>query len=153
MVQSLSLVQLLVTPWTAAHQASLSITNSRSLPKLMSIELVIPSNRLILWCPLLLLCSVFPSIFSLFPADPFPGSFPMSPLFTSGSQYSNGISAPASVLPMNIQDWFLLGLIGLISMLRDSQDSSPAQFESVSSLVLSLLYGPAVTFVHDFWKN
>ena len=61
-VQSLSRVQLFVTPWTAAHQASLSITNSRSLPKLMSIELVIPSNHLILCCPLLLLPSIFPSI-------------------------------------------------------------------------------------------
>ncbi|KAB0340697.1 hypothetical protein FD754_022907 [Muntiacus muntjak] len=61
-VQSLSCVQLFVTPWTAAHQASLSITNSQSLPKLMSIELVMPSNHLILCCPLLLLPSIFPSI-------------------------------------------------------------------------------------------
>ena len=61
-VQSLSCVQLFVTPWTAAHQASLSITNSQSLPKLMYIELVIPSNRLILCHPLLLLPSIFPSI-------------------------------------------------------------------------------------------
>ena len=59
--QLLSLVQLFETPWTAAHQASLSITNSRSLPKLMSIELVMPSNYLILYHPLLLLPSVFPS--------------------------------------------------------------------------------------------
>ena len=61
-VQSLSHVQLCATPWTAAHQASLSITNSRSLLKLMSIELVMPSNPLILCCPLLLLPSIFPSI-------------------------------------------------------------------------------------------
>ena len=61
-VQSLSHVQLFVTPWTAAHQASLSITNSRSLPKLMSIESVMPSNHLILCRPLLLLPSIFPSI-------------------------------------------------------------------------------------------
>ena len=61
-VQSLSHVQLFVTPWTAAHQASLSITNSQSLPKLMSIESVIPSNHLILCCPLLLPPSVFPSM-------------------------------------------------------------------------------------------
>ena len=61
-VQSLSHVQLFVTPWTAAHQASLSITNSRSLLKLMSIELVMPSNHLILCRPLLLLPSIFPSI-------------------------------------------------------------------------------------------
>ena len=61
-VQSLSCVRLFATPWTAAHQASLSITNSRSLLKLMSIESVIPSNHLILPCPLLLLPSIFPSI-------------------------------------------------------------------------------------------
>ena len=61
-VQSLSRVQLFVTPWTAACQASLSITNSRSLPKLMSIESVMPSNHLILCCPLLLLPSIFPSV-------------------------------------------------------------------------------------------
>ena len=61
-VQSLSHVQLFATPWTAAHQASLSITNSRSLLKLMSIELVMPSNHLILCRPLLLLPSIFPSI-------------------------------------------------------------------------------------------
>ena len=61
-VQSLSHVRLCATPWTAAHQASLSITNSRSLPKLMSIKSVMPSNHLILCCPLLLPPSIFPSI-------------------------------------------------------------------------------------------
>ena len=61
-VQLLSCVQLFATPWTAARQASLSITNSRSLPKPMSIESVMPSNHLILCCPLLLLPSIFPSI-------------------------------------------------------------------------------------------
>ena len=61
-VQLLSCVRLFATPWTAAHQGSLSITNSWSLPKLMSIELVMPSNHLILYCPLLLLPSIFPSI-------------------------------------------------------------------------------------------
>ena len=61
-VQSLSRVQLFVTPWTAASQASLSIANSRSLPKPMSIESVMPSNQLILCCPLILLPSIFPSI-------------------------------------------------------------------------------------------
>ena len=61
-VQSLSCVRLFATPWTAARQASLSITNSRTLPKLMSIESVMPSNRLILCCPLLLPPIIFPSI-------------------------------------------------------------------------------------------
>ena len=61
-VQSISCVQLFVTPWTTVHQASLSITNSQGPPKPMSIESVMPSNHLILWCPLLLLPSIFPSI-------------------------------------------------------------------------------------------
>ena len=92
-VQLLSRVQLFGIPWTAASQASLSITNSRSLLKLMSIECVMASNHLILCCPLLLLPSVFPAS----------GSFQMTQLFTSGGQ-SIGVSASTSVLPMNIQD-------------------------------------------------
>jgi len=102
-VQLLSHVRLFATPWTAAHQASLSITNSRSLPKLMSIELVMPSNHLILCHPLLL-----PSIV------PASGSFLMSQFFASGGQ-SIGVSASASVLPMNTQDWSPLGWTGWIS--------------------------------------
>ena len=105
-VQSLSRVRLFVTPWIAARQASLSITNSQSLPKLMSIELVMPSNHLILCRPLLLLPSIFPSS----------GSFPMSQFFASGSQ-RNRVSVSASVLPMNIQDWFPLGWTGWTSLL------------------------------------
>ena len=93
-VQLLSHVQLFATPWTAPHQASLSITNSRSLHKLMSIVSVMPSNHLILCLHPLLLC------LQSFPA---PGSFPMSRFFTSGGQ-SIGVSASASVLSMNIQD-------------------------------------------------
>ena len=92
-VQLLSCVQLFATPWPAACQTSLSITNSLSLPKLMSIESVMPSNHLILCCLLLLLPSIFPSI----------RVFPMSQLFASGGQ-SVGVSASASVLPVNIQD-------------------------------------------------
>ena len=83
----------LCDPWTAARQASLSITNSQSLPKLVSIESMMPSNHLIL-CRLLLLQP------QSFPAS---GSFPMSQFFASGGQ-SIGVSALASVLPMNIQD-------------------------------------------------
>ena len=73
--------------------------------------------------------------------------------FPSGGQ---SIGASASVLPMNIQGWFLLGLTGLMSLQskEDSQESSPTpQFESINSLVLNLLYGPALTSVHDYWKN
>ena len=102
-VQSLSRVRLFATPWNAARQASLSITNSRSLLNLMSIKSVMPSNHLILCCP-------FSSCLQSFPAS---GSLPVSCLFSSGGQ-SIGVSASASVLPMNIQDWFPLGLISLI---------------------------------------
>ena len=91
---------------TAAHQASMSLTNSWSLVKLMSIESVMPSNYLILCHPLLLLPSIFPSI-RVFSSEQF------LPL---GGQ-SIGASALASVLPMNIQDWFPLGLVGLIFLL------------------------------------
>ena len=104
-VQSLSHFRLFQTPRTVAHQASLSITNSQSSLKLMSIESVMPSNHLILYCSLLLLLSIFPSI----------QVFPMSQLFASDGQ-SIGASASASVLQMNIQDWFPLGWTGLISL-------------------------------------
>ena len=83
----------------------MSISNSRSLLKLMSIELVITSNHLILCCSLLLCPQSFPAS----------GSFPGSQLFTSGSQ-STGVSTSASVIPMNIQDWFPLGWTGWISL-------------------------------------
>ena len=95
--ESLSRVRLFVTPRTAALQASLSFTISWSLLKLMSIELVTPSNHLIL---------SFSSCPQSFPTS---GSFPMSWLFVSGGQ-NIGASASASVLPMNILDWYLLGL-------------------------------------------
>ena len=104
-VQLLSRVRLFVTPWTAAHKASLSITNSQSLLKLMYIASVMPFNHLILCHPLLLCLQSFPES----------GSFPMSQFFTTGGQ-SNGVSASASVLPINIQDWFPLGWTGWISL-------------------------------------
>ena len=103
-VQSLSRVQLFVTPWTAAWQASMSI-NSWILLKLVSIELVMLSNHLIFSRPLLLLPSIFPSI----------RIFPRSQFFIPGGQII-GVSASASVLPMNIQDWFPLGWTGWISL-------------------------------------
>ena len=90
-VQSLSHVPLFATPWAAACQASLSITNSRSLLKLMAFALVMPSNHLIFCRSLFLLPSIFPSI----------RVFSVSQFFASGGQ-SIGVSALASVLPMNI---------------------------------------------------
>ena len=104
-VQSLSRVPLFATPRPAAHQASLFITNSQTLLKLMSIASVMPSNHLILYRLLLLLPSIFPST-RVFSNE--------SVLCISGQ--SIGVSASASVLPMNIQDWFLGGLTGLISL-------------------------------------
>ena len=104
-VQLLSHVWLFVTPRTAAHQASLSNTNSQSLLKLMSIESVMRSNHLILCHPLFLPPSIFPSI----------RVFSNESLFASGGQ-SIGVSASTSVLPMNTQDWSSLGWTGWISL-------------------------------------
>ena len=104
-IQSLSHVWLFAIPWTAACQASLFITNSQILLKLMSIELVMPSNHS---------SSVIP-LSSCLQSCPASGSFLMSQFFTSGGQ-SIGVSASASVLPMNIQDWFPLGLTSLVSL-------------------------------------
>ena len=104
-VQSLSHAWLFVTPWTAAHPASLSITNSQSLLKIMSIESVMPSYYLIHCRPLLLLPSIIPSI-SLF-------QWVSSSLQVA---QSIGVLASAAVLPMNIQDWFHLGCTGWISL-------------------------------------
>ena len=131
-------------PWTAAHQAFLSDTNTRSLLKLMSIKLVMPSNHLIFYCPL-------SSCLQSFLAS---GSFPMSWLFASGCK-SYGASASASVLPMNIQGFFPVRLLGLISLQSKGLSGvfSTPQFESISSLVLSLLYGPTLISIHDYWKN
>ena len=104
-VQLLSHVRLFAIPWTSACQASLSITDSWSLLKFMSIKSVMPFNHLILCCPFLLLPSIFPTS----------GSFQMSQFFSSGG-LGIGASASASVLLMNIKDWFPLGLTGWISL-------------------------------------
>ena len=112
-VQLLSCVRLFATPWTAACKASLSITNSRSLLKLMSIVLVIPSNHLILCHPLLLPHSICPAS----------GSFSMSQFFASGGQ-SIGLSASESVLSALISfrmDWLdLLAVQGTLKSLFQS---------------------------------
>ena len=118
----------------------LSFNVSRSLLNLMSIELVMLSNHLILFCPFL-------------PLQSFPesGSFLMIWLFASGGQII-GASASALVLPMNIQDWFPLGLTGFSP--RNFQESCPTpQFKSINSSALSFLYGPTLTSIYDYWKN
>ena len=104
-------------------------------------------------CDPTILSSVVPfsSHLQSFPAS---GSFQMTQFFTSGGQ-SIGVLASTSVILMNIQDWFPLGLTGFIYLqLRDSQESSPtSQFKSINSLVLSFLYSPTLTSIHVYQKN
>jgi len=134
---SRSVVSDSATPWIAACQASLSITNSQSLPKLMSIELVMPSNHLNLCRPLLLLPSIFPSI-RVFSNE--------SVLCIRWPKYWS-FSASTSFLQMNTQDWSPCSP-------KDSQEPSPTpQFRSINSSALSFLYSPTLTSIHDYWKN
>ena len=143
-VQLLSRAWLFVTPWTAACQASLSITNSQSPPKPMSIESVMPSNHLILCHPLLLLPSIFPSIRVLSNESALHITWPKYWSFSFNI-----------ILPKNTQDWSPLGWTGRISLSsKDSKESSPTpQFESINSSVLSFLYSPALTSIQDHWKK
>ena len=130
----------IVTPWTATHQAPLSITNCRSLLKLLSIESVMPSNHLILCHPLLLLPSIFPSI----------------RVFSNESvlqiRWPNYWSLSFSISPSN--EYSGLILVGSPCCPRDSQESSPKpQFKSINSSALTFLYCPTLTSIHDYWKN
>ena len=135
--QSLSRVQLFVGPWTAAHQASLSITNSQ----LMSIKLMMSSCHLILCHALLLLPSVFPRI-RVFSNE------------SISDDQSTGASASESVLPMNIQNWYPLGSTGLI-VLQPKGPSRVFSNTTVQKLQFfgTQLYGSTLTSIHDYWKN
>ena len=126
--QLLSYVRLFATSWTAVRQASLSITNFLSFLKLMSIHSMMPSNRLILCHPLLLLSSMFPSI----------------RVFSNESVLPIRWPKYWSFLPMNIQDLFPLGRTGLISLWSKglSRIFSSTTFQSINSSVLSFLYSP-----------
>ena len=143
-VQSLSCVWLLATPWTAACQASLSFTLSQSLLKLVSVESVMPFNHLIL-------CHPFSSCLQSFLAS---RSFLMSWFFTSVGQ-SIGASALASDLPIYIMGWFLLGLTGLISL----QSKGLSRVFSNTTIQKHQFFGtqpfcdPTFTSVHDAWKS
>ena len=144
-VHSFSHVQLFATPWTAAHQAFLSITNSQRLLKLMSIESVMPSNHLILCHPLLLLPSIFPSIrvFSNESALLIMWSKYWSFCFSisSSNEYSGLIS-------------FGMDCLDLLAVQGTLEFSPTPQFRSISSSVLSFLYErKALTSIHDYWKN
>ena len=141
-VQSLSHVQLFATPWTAEVQVSLSIINSRSLLKLMSIKLVMPSNHLISCHPLVLLSSIFPSITFFLNESvllirwPKYLSFSISP----SSEYSRLISFR--------MDWLdlLAGQMTLKRLLKTA-------VQSINSWALSFLYSPTLTSIHDYWKK
>ena len=134
-----------VTPCTAVHQASLSITNSQSLLKLMTIDSVMPSNHLILFCPLLLPPSIIPSI-RVFSKE-----------LVLHFRWPKYWSFSFSISPSNEH----LGLISfgmdwldLLESPRDSQESSPTpQFKSINSSALSLLYSPTLTSIPDYWKD
>ena len=109
-----------------------------------------PSSR---WCHPTISSSAIP--FSSHPQSfPASGSVPMSPFFALGG-HSIGVSASASVLPINVQNWFPLELTAWISLhSRDSQESSPTpQFKSINSSALCFLYRPTLTLIHDYWKN
>ena len=143
-VQSLSHVWLFATSWTAPYQASLSITNSRSLPKLMSIESVMPSNHLILCHPLFLPPSIFPSI-RIFSNE--------SALHIGWPKYRSFSFQHMSFQWTPRPDLLWDGLVGSPYSPRDSQEFSPTpQFKSINSLVLSSLYR-TLTSIHDYWKN
>ena len=131
------------TPGRPVHQQLLGLL------KLVSIESAIPSNHLIL-------CHPLSSPLLSFPASL---SFPMSQLFASGGQ-SIRVSASASALPMNIQDWFPFRWTGWISLLSkglsrvfSSSTIQKHQFFGAHPLVLSLFYGPALTSINGYWKN
>ena len=143
-VQSLSHVWLFAAPWSAACQASLSITNSWSLLKLMPIKSVMPCKHLILCCPLLLPLSIFPStrVFSnesvLCIRWPKHWSFSFS--IGPSNEYSGLISFS--------MDWLALLAV------QGTQESSPTpQVKSINSSVLSFLYSPTLTSIHNYWKN
>ena len=143
-VQSLNSVWLFATPWITAHQASLSNTNSRSSHKLTSIESVMPSSHLILCRPLLLLPPILPAS----------ESFPMSQLFTWGGQ-SIGVSASASVLPMNTLDWSPLGWTGWISLQSKglSRIFSNTTVQKHQFFCIQLSVNPTLISIHDDRKN
>ena len=144
-VQSLLHVRLLETPWTAARPASLSITNSWSLLKLISIESVMPSSHLILYCPLLLLPPAPPSIrvFSIESAlcMRWPTYWSFSLSIIPSSEHPGLVSFR--------MDWLdLLAVQGTLKSLLQTP-----QFKSINSSVLSFIHSPTLTSIHDHRKN
>ena len=144
-VQFISVMSNSVTPWIAACQASLSVTNSRSLLRFMSIESVMPSNHLVLCHPLLLPPSVFPSI------TVFSNESTLNIIWLKYWSFSFNIS-PSNDYSGLIS--FRMDWLDLLAVQGTLQVSSPTpQFRSISSSALSFLYGPTLTSIHDYWKN
>jgi len=129
------------TLWTAACQASLSITNSRSSLKLMSNESVMPSNHLILCCPLLLLPSIFPSI------RVFSNQLVLRIMWPKYWSFSFSIS------PSNEYSGLISFRIDWLNFLAVQESSPTRQFKSINSSELSFLYSPTLTYIPDYWKN
>ena len=141
-VQSLSCVQLFVTPWTETCQASLFITNSWSLLKLMSIKSVMPSHHLILCCPLLL-----PSIFLIIRVFSNESVLPIRwPKYWSFSFSINPSNEYSELISFRM-DWLdFYAVQGTLKSLLQ-------KFKSINSSALSFLYSPTLTSIHDYWKN
>ena len=142
-VQSLSHVRLFATLWTAACQASLSITNSQRLLKLMYIELVMPSNHLIL-CHPLLLPSIFPSIRVFSNESILHIRWPKYWSFSFSISLSNEYSGLISFR----MDW-----LDLLAVQGTLESSPTPQFKSINFSVLSFLYTPTLISIYDYWKN
>ena len=142
-VQSLSHVRLFATP-TAAHQAPLSITNSRSPPKPMSIESVMPSNHLILCHPLLLPPSIIPSIRVFSNESVLRIRWPKYLNFSFNISPSNEHSGLIS---------FRMNWLDLLAVQGTLKSSPIPQFKSINSSALSFFYSPTLIFIHDHWKN
>ena len=142
-VQSLNHVKLFVTTWIAAHQASVSITNSWSLPKLMSIESVMPSNHLIL-CRPLLLHSIFPSIRVFSNGSALRIRWPKYWSFSFNISPSNEHPGPISFR----MDW--LDLLAVQGILKSLLQHRSTQFKSINSLALRFLYSPTLTSIHGY---
>ena len=143
-IQSFSRVWLFATPWITARQASLSITNSRSLLKLMSIESVMPSTHLILSCPLLLLPPIPPSI----------------RVFSNGStlciRWPKYWSFSFSISPSNEHPGlisFRMDWLDLLAVQGTLESSPTSQFKSINSSALSFIHSPTLTSIPDHWKK
>ena len=143
-VQSLGHVQPFETPWTPAGQASLSITNSQSLLRFMSIKSVMPSNHLTLCCALLLPPSIFPSIRVFSNESVLPIRWSKYWSFSFSLSPSNEHSGLISFRT----DWF-----DFLAVQGTFKSSSTPRFKSINSLVLRFLYSPTLTSIHDYWNN